>query len=580
MSALSDEERYRFRFGAVSWRKVRFSAAGRAMAVRRAAMLALVALGLALAPTTAVATPPPGVDQVKLDAASGTLLVGVAFGGTMKLRAYDAASGRPRAHPFDGLELPAGAELELDSASGRLFVFVQDCPCGALRPGLHVFDPQTGRETTGLARPLQPLGPLSERLLAWDGGKVQIFGVADLQKRAELDLSAHGALRLWARNEADRRLYLHFADGQLVVLQLETLAQVGQRDFGRQLVASLVPNPFNHRLYVTIPDPTEEADWQALAYDLDAATLLGGAPWSAAVAWPDEVSGRLLLRLAADTEHPSRDRLVVMDGASEAFIAEVPLEPVEVDFARRRIYALGVGLPLEAGQVRPTPIRIVDADSLAILATTPGDVFLDGADDGPLEGGWYYKQGGSRGLGFAVRPPLWAEYQRLGGPAALGYPVSRAFTSSGQPTQVFERAVLRWDPAGGLARRVLLFDELAASDRDGWLERFYNVPRRPAWSEDGGRDPAAIRAAHLALLEADPAIKELYLSNPSWPDEYGLPMAIADRGSALVLRAQGAVFFHWQADTERGRAGEINQAPLGRVALESGWVPEQAVEPE
>src|SRR5690349_21073659 len=66
--------------------------------------------------------------------------------------------------------------------------------------------------------------------------------------------------------------------------------------------------------------------------------------------------------------------------------------------------------------------------------------------------GHFFTQAGSAGgdAGYAIADeggiPLWSEFQRLGGVAALGYPVSRRFQWEGFVVQATQKAVLQWRP--------------------------------------------------------------------------------------------------------------------------------------
>ena len=73
--------------------------------------------------------------------------------------------------------------------------------------------------------------------------------------------------------------------------------------------------------------------------------------------------------------------------------------------------------------------------------------------DYPLLQGHFYSQtvpGARPGFGFSVADaggiPLWREYQRLGGLAKLGYPLSRRFVHDGTVVQAFQGGVLQWRP--------------------------------------------------------------------------------------------------------------------------------------
>src|SRR5688572_5594817 len=64
-----------------------------------------------------------------------------------------------------------------------------------------------------------------------------------------------------------------------------------------------------------------------------------------------------------------------------------------------------------------------------------------------VNGHYYTQTGAGEDAGFAITDeggiPLWSEFQRLGGVAALGFPVSRRFTWEGFVVQATQKAVLQ-----------------------------------------------------------------------------------------------------------------------------------------
>ncbi len=50
------------------------------------------------------------------------------------------------------------------------------------------------------------------------------------------------------------------------------------------------------------------------------------------------------------------------------------------------------------------------------------------------------------------------------------------------------------------------------------------------------------------VLANDPAIEEVYYSNPNWLDQYGLPTAYHEFDILTAIRTQRAVFQHWATD--------------------------------
>lgn len=88
--------------------------------------------------------------------------------------------------------------------------------------------------------------------------------------------------------------------------------------------------------------------------------------------------------------------------------------------------------------------------------------------DLPDGSGHFYKQangqGGQGHTGFAVTNldsiPLWDVYRHLGGPAALGYPVSHRFSWDGFTAQAFQKAVLQWRPDSASATFANILDRM------------------------------------------------------------------------------------------------------------------------
>lgn len=210
--------------------------------------------------------------------------------------------------------------------------------------------------------------------------------------------------------------------------------------------------------------------------------------------------------------------------------------------------------------------------------------------DWALPDGHFYTQANGRPLGqsklgFAVTDEdgirFWSEFQRLGGVDALGYPISQRFRMEGFVCQAFQRGILQWRPEVDEAYLVNIFDRLSVAGKDDWLEVERSTPRPRRWYEDTGSPWSEVMARHLALLDANPAIKEKFFSVAGDPVQInGLPMApVADMGNVYVLRAQRAVFQQWKVDTPWARAGEVTVALGGDLAKEAGLLPAAALSP-
>lgn len=221
--------------------------------------------------------------------------------------------------------------------------------------------------------------------------------------------------------------------------------------------------------------------------------------------------------------------------------------------------------------------------------TAPTATVNPGQLDFGVANGHFYRQangqGGAGNNGYAITDDngmaFWADFQQLGGVNTLGYPASQRFDQGGFTYQVTQREVLQWNPAAGHVLFANVFDQLAAAGKDGWLQSNRMTPPSRDWSSDQGKPWSAVIQAHLAILDADPAIKAKYLSDPDWLDHYGLPMALQDMGPAVVMRAQRAVIQHWKVDAPASgvHAGDVTIALGGDIAKEAGLIPDAATSP-
>lgn len=230
--------------------------------------------------------------------------------------------------------------------------------------------------------------------------------------------------------------------------------------------------------------------------------------------------------------------------------------------------------------------RLVSALLLTLLAglMVPGPAALRAQEplDFPLTDGsgrvvgHFYKQangqGGAGDLGFAVTDaegvPFWSAFQALGGPEVVGYPISGRFLWDGLVTQAFQRLILQWN--SGQVAIVNVVDLFTRYGRDDWLQVQKQVPTPFDWSADRGRSWADVVAAHQALLDPFPAIREVYFRASDPIALFGLPQAAADYPTVSVVRAQRAVLQQWKVDTPWARAGQVTVANGADIAKEAG----------
>lgn len=194
--------------------------------------------------------------------------------------------------------------------------------------------------------------------------------------------------------------------------------------------------------------------------------------------------------------------------------------------------------------------------------------------DFPLPNGHFYAQAAGGLGGFALVDDrdarLWSAVRALGGVDAVGYPISRRFVWDGFVSQVFQKGALQWRPERGDVVFVNALDRLSAAGLDPWLRRQWLTPPPDDASADSGLAWPDVVARHLALLEANPAIRERFLATPRWLDLYGLPTSVADYGDVYVVRAQRAIVQQWRVATPWARPGDVLIANTGEVLRESG----------
>ncbi len=234
----------------------------------------------------------------------------------------------------------------------------------------------------------------------------------------------------------------------------------------------------------------------------------------------------------------------------------------------------------------PTPTPISTATPTATSTPAPGPIPPE--PDYPIPGGHFYTQangcGGCGGTGYSIVDdpvaPFWFEFRRLGWVPSSGYPASRRFIWDGFVSQTMQKQVFQWRPEVSQVYFVNAFDELSRAGKDGWLMAFRQVPPPFDTSPDTGLSWDEVVARHLGFLDADPAIKAIYLADPDPIAHFGLPMSYADFGSVFVVRGQRAVLQHWKVDVPWARAGEVTIANGGDILKEVGLIPAPAVVPE
>ncbi len=206
--------------------------------------------------------------------------------------------------------------------------------------------------------------------------------------------------------------------------------------------------------------------------------------------------------------------------------------------------------------------------------------------DYDIPGGHFFTQangqGGAGGTGYSITDdgsiPFWTRFKALGGVTAVGYVSSKRFTYKGFTNQATQKYVLQWQPSGLFFLNV--FDELNAAGKDSWLDSVRGIPRPEAFDE-AGKSFDQITAARLALLDANPAIKAVYMSSADPVSTHGLPTTrVVDVGPAYVIRNQRDVLQQWKTDMPWAKAGEVTIVNGGDIFKEAGLLVGEAATPE
>lgn len=182
---------------------------------------------------------------------------------------------------------------------------------------------------------------------------------------------------------------------------------------------------------------------------------------------------------------------------------------------------------------------------------------------------------------FVVPVRFFDEFQRLGGVALLGFPISQPFVLDGFVTQVFQKAVFQWRPELNRVFFVNVFDVLHDRGFDPFLLAFRSTPFQLDPSFDAGKTVPQIINDRLALLNANPAIRATYFSVDDPLLRFGLPTSrVEDMGNHFVIRLQRAVLQQWKVAVPWAAPGMVTIANGGAIGVEVGLFPDFAVRPQ
>ncbi len=241
------------------------------------------------------------------------------------------------------------------------------------------------------------------------------------------------------------------------------------------------------------------------------------------------------------------------------------------------------------GRLAPA-VPVALADPLQNDATRERATASDTAalvPDWDIPGGHFYTQGVPEGApadtGYVVSDEdglaFWRDYQALGGPAQLGFPISSRYESGGLFYQVMQAAVLRGDATHGGADLFPIFDALAALGFDDWLEA-RGIPRT---AEALLEQPDLPDEARLEWL-TQPDLRAAYQGTglQSAIARFGLPMSQPVRfGPYLAQRFDKAVLQLWLDDVPGlPAAGTISLVQTGNLLREAELIPQDALAPQ
>jgi hypothetical protein len=208
-----------------------------------------------------------------------------------------------------------------------------------------------------------------------------------------------------------------------------------------------------------------------------------------------------------------------------------------------------------------------------------------GPQDFDVIGGHFFRQAngfsGASDLGYAVlddsAAQFWTEFQRYGGVANVGYPITNRFVYRGFITQAFQKLVLQWRPELGQAVPLNVLDEFTRPT-DSWLAANRQVPSPPAeLSVDASQDWDAVVADRQAILDPYTAIRDTYLADDDPLTTYGLPVSVDTYGPLVAVRFQRTTLQWLTDDTPWAPEGTVVRGNAGDLAKEVGlWPPEAA----
>lgn len=219
----------------------------------------------------------------------------------------------------------------------------------------------------------------------------------------------------------------------------------------------------------------------------------------------------------------------------------------------------------------------------AALAQAPG---AEPADWDVPEGHFYSQTAppeAPAGTGFVVADAdgvgFWRDYQALGGPGTLGYPLSTRYEADGITYQAFQAGLLRWDADAGRTELAPVFARLAELNAEDWAAA-QGIPTAAPQLREAPQLPFDARAPWLT----NPTLRDAYVALGGADDSglLGLPMSEPQRfGPYLAQRFEGGVLQLWLEDLpQQPDPGTISLIQSGDLLKAAGLIPEAALVPQ
>jgi hypothetical protein len=224
--------------------------------------------------------------------------------------------------------------------------------------------------------------------------------------------------------------------------------------------------------------------------------------------------------------------------------------------------------------------RSVNSKGTPITATKPVKALA--VLDWDIQDGHFYtqtngKEQGSSAEGYSVTNkngiPFWDEFQRQGSVVVIGFPLTSRFEWRGMTTQIFQRAVMQYNPDSKQVDFINIMDELHMACKDDWLKKEYQVPESVPDDFDVGRTWEQARDNRMLFIGKSQAMKDKYMSVPDPLKIYGLPSsAIEDEVDHKAIRLQRGVLRQWTQDKPGAQTGEVTAANAGEMILAAGMI--------